>query len=153
PVPVHEALRIALHTLRQGLDADEVALVADAHGLITCRGYASAAGGCTAWADGPGCADGTGSTGRTVLPARTAAVARAAFDRDAPDGVAVATSVAPVVAPASHGTLRTGGGQPARGLRRPGTEPWTPGTPAAADRQYLTVSFGSPDGRTVLVAG
>ena len=110
PVPAEAGLRIALHTLRKGLDADEVALFAEAGGTLTCRGYASASA--------------------APLPEATEAAARAALGRGDPDGVAVADRVN---TPASAGTLRTGGVRPAR--------------------QYLSVSFASPDGRTVLLAG
>ena len=111
PVPVESALRIALHTLRQGLGADEVALIAEAGGTITGRGYS-----------GPG----------KAAPEAIWDLARTTLARADPDGIAVAGTGAVAASP---GTLRTGGGQP------------------GARNQYLSVSFASPDGRTVLVAG
>ncbi|HEX3716092.1 MAG TPA: ATP-binding cassette domain-containing protein [Trebonia sp.] len=133
PVPVEAALRIALHTLRQGLGADEVALIAAAGGVTTCRGYS-------------GTGDGTGSgheipaldmplplrEAPAALPPATVAAAMAALGRGDPDGVAVADTGAVSL---SAGTLRTGGGQ------------------AGPRHRYLSVSFASPDGRTVLLAG
>jgi signal transduction histidine kinase/ABC-type multidrug transport system ATPase subunit len=138
PVPTERALRMALHALRQGLDADEVALIAVSGGVTTCRGYS---GGADGWADGPA-GPGPGLPAATreapaALPEATAAAARAALERGDPEGVAV-----PSALPASAGTLRTGGGQPVSGAehRYPG-------------QRYLSVSFASPDGRTVLLAG
>jgi signal transduction histidine kinase/ABC-type multidrug transport system ATPase subunit len=64
PVPVADGLGIALHALRRGLEADEVALVtAEPDGTTTCRGYAS------------------GETGETnsAIPAATLATADAAL--------------------------------------------------------------------------
>jgi ABC-type multidrug transport system ATPase subunit/signal transduction histidine kinase len=135
PVPTEAALRIALQALRNGLDADEVALVAAEHdGALLCRGYSSTAvdsrnGG---WREN-GHAAGTESAqaGRDLpdlaLPEATLAAIGVVLDRADPDGVAVASQV-------TAGTLRTGG-SPARGGR------------------YLSVTFGTPDGRTVLLAG
>ena len=111
PVPVESGLRIALHTLRQGLGADEVALVAEAGGTTTGRGYSGPA---------------------KAAPEGILDLARTALARADPDGIAVAGTGAVAVSP---GTLRTGGGQP------------------GSRYQYLSVSFASPDGRTVLVAG
>jgi signal transduction histidine kinase len=139
PVPVEAGLRIALHALREGLDADEVALIAASAEVTTCRGYSSTVGDATP-AVGTGNVipklgiPGTLREAPAALPAAMVDAARAALDRSDPDGVAVAG--VPVLAP-SPGTLRTGGGQPAHG----------PGS------QYLSVSFSSPDGRTVLLAG
>jgi len=132
PVPVESALRIALHTLREGLGADEVALVVSAGRATTGRGYAGADE-----RDGLDGLDGLDGQ----LPPATAAAARAVLGRGDPDGVAVAcTGPFPDgPAPLSPGTLRTGGGQPSAG-------------PAAGPR-YLSVSFASPDGRTALLAG
>ena len=139
PVPVESGLRIAMHTLREGLAADEVALIASAGGVTTCRGYSGAAGGLpvgqlTDWAAAPG-RDTTPAQGlpaapreaTAALPETTVTAARAALDRGDPEGVAVGWAVSP-----SAGTLRTGGGHP---------------------EQYLSVSFSSPDARTVLLAG
>ena len=98
PVPVAEALGIALHALRRGLDADEVALVtAEPDGTATVRAYAS----------GLGSAD---------IPLATLWAARAALDRGAPEGVAV-----------TSGTM-------------------------AGGNMSLSVTFGAPDGQTVLLA-
>ena len=98
PVPVAEALGIALHTLRRGLDADEVALVtAEPDGTATVRAYAS-------------------GLGSTDIPLATLWAARAALDRGAPEGVAMAS-----------GTM-------------------------AGGNMSLSVTFGAPDGRTVLLA-
>jgi signal transduction histidine kinase len=98
PVPVAEALGIALHGLRRGLDADEVALVtAEPDGTATVRAYAS----------GLGSAD---------IPLATLWAARAALDRGAPEGVAV-----------TSGTM-------------------------AGGNMSLSVTFGAPDGQTVLLA-
>ena len=153
PVPVEAGLRIALHALREGLDADEVALIAASAEVTTCRGYSSTAGDVTV-ADAGSVIPKLGLPGTvreapTALPAAMVDAAHAALDRSDPDGVAVAG--VPVFAP-SQGTLRTGGGQPE--ARQPG-----PGQPGAAPdahgpgSQYLSVSFSSPDGRTVLLAG
>jgi ABC-type multidrug transport system ATPase subunit/signal transduction histidine kinase len=133
PVPADLALRIALHALRQGLGADDVALVALSGGVMTCRGYA----GDSSWPDelAPASPLGIPQPAReapAALPEATAAAVRAALERGDPDGVAVADSEPVTV---SAGTLRTGGGQPGR------------------RHQYLSVSFASPDGRTVLLAG
>ncbi len=147
PVPVESGLRIALHTLREGLAADEVALIASAGGVSTCRGYSGAAGGLPVGqlAGWPGSAE-PGATPAAGLPAAsqdgfaalpevtvalpeaTVAAARGALDRGDPEGVAVGWAV-----PAGPGTLRFGGGHPGQ--------------------QYLSVSFSSPDVRTVLLAG
>jgi ABC-type multidrug transport system ATPase subunit/nitrogen-specific signal transduction histidine kinase len=140
PVPVEAALRIALHTLRQGLGADEVALIAAAGGVTTCRGYSGSAGEPPERAEQAASGHDVPGLGMPLslreapaaLPAATVTAARAAFDRADPDGVAVADTGE---VSASAGTLRTGGGQ--LGTRH----------------QYLSVSFGSPDGRTVLLAG
>ena len=159
PVPVEAGLRIALHALREGLDADEVALIAASAEVTTCRGYSSTAGDAPA-AAGAGSVipklgiPGTVREAPAALPAAMVDAARGALDRSDPDGVAVAG--VPVVT-ASPGTLRTGGGQPGTG--QPGTgQPGTgqPGTVPPAHgpgSQYLSVSFSSPDGRTVLLAG
>ncbi|HEY0937750.1 MAG TPA: ATP-binding cassette domain-containing protein [Trebonia sp.] len=140
PVPADAALRLALLALRQGLGADEVALVASSGGVTTCRGYAAAAD------DGPGGPAGpdlgipaAAREAPAALPEATVEAALAALDRGDPDGVAVPAASA---RPASAGTLRTGGGQPGRG----------PGDRHRSQR-YLSVSFASPDGRTVLLAG
>jgi ABC-type multidrug transport system ATPase subunit/signal transduction histidine kinase len=72
PVPAADALRIALHALRRGLDADEVALVtAEPDGQATVRAHA----------DGMADAD---------IPPTTLRAARAALDRKTSDGVALA---------------------------------------------------------------
>jgi ABC-type multidrug transport system ATPase subunit/signal transduction histidine kinase len=135
PVPTEAALRIALQALRNGLDADEVALVAaEPDGALLCRGYSNTAvdsrnGG---WREN-GHAAGTESAHADrdlpdlALPEATIAAIGVVLDRADPDGVAVASQV-------TAGTLRTGG-SPARGGR------------------YLSVTFGTPDGRTVLLAG
>jgi ABC-type multidrug transport system ATPase subunit/signal transduction histidine kinase len=130
PVGTEDALRIALQALRGGLGADEVALVAPApDGSMLCRGYSSAAAD---WRDRAGHPAGTGrvpaereSPGRQV-PEATLAVAHAVLDRAGPDGVAV-------IGRASLGTLRTGGD--------------------TAKGRHLSVTFGTPDGRAVLLAG
>jgi signal transduction histidine kinase/ABC-type multidrug transport system ATPase subunit len=135
PVPVEAALRIALRTLRRGLGADEVVLVAaEPDGALLCRGYSSTAAD---WRDAAGQPAGTGSAGNRGdalaahgVPAAALAVVGAVLDRRDPDGVAV-------TGPASPGTLRTGGGQPAPGQ----------------GGRYLSVTFAVPDGRTVLLAG
>jgi ABC-type multidrug transport system ATPase subunit/signal transduction histidine kinase len=137
PVPVNSALRIALQALRHGLGADEVVLAAaDPDGALACRGYSSTAAD---WRDGAGHPAGTGAIGNGNgdgaldghgAPAATLAAVGAILDRADPDGVAV-TGLA------SLGTLRTGGGRPARG----------------AGGRYLSVTFAVPDGRTVLLAG
>jgi ABC-type multidrug transport system ATPase subunit/signal transduction histidine kinase len=128
PVPTEAALRIALQALRNGLGADEVALVAAGpNGALLCRGYSSAAAD---WRGGAGHPAGTGTlhAGRDLpdreVPEGTLATVGAVLDRGDPDGVAV-------TGPASLGTLRTGG--------RSGRD--------------LSVTFGTPDGRTVLLAG
>jgi signal transduction histidine kinase len=138
PIPVEAGLRIALHALREGLDADEVALITASGEVTTCRGYSSAAGDTMAAADAASGIGGLGIPGAVreapaALPAAMVDAARAALDRSDPDGVAVAGAPA---ATASQGTLRTGG-QP---------------TPDQGSR-YLSVSFSNPDGRTVLLAG
>ena len=128
PVPVQSALRIALQTLRHGLGADEVVLVAaEPDGALLCRGYASAT-------DHPAGRGSIGNRGGALgthgVPAETLAVVGAVLDRRDPDGVAVTGQPRP-------GTLRTGGGQPAHGT----------------GGRYLSVTFGVPDGRVVLLAG
>ncbi|MGH3744753.1 MAG: histidine kinase dimerization/phospho-acceptor domain-containing protein, partial [Mycobacteriales bacterium] len=133
PVPVESALRIALRTLRHGLGADEVVLVAaEPDGATACRGYSSTAAD---WRDGawrgaghPAGPEGTGSVraGHGVPEATLAAVG-AVLDRADPDGVAVTGQASP-------GTLRTGGGTGGGG-------------------RHLSVTFAMPDGRTVLLAG
>ena len=153
PVPVEAGLRIALQTLREGLDADEVALITASEEVTTCRGYSSAVGdtGATGTVSGipklgiPG----TVREAPAALPAAMVDAARGALDRSDPDGVAVAD--VPVF-PASPGTLRTGGGQPAGS--RPGAGQAGAVPPAhGLDGRYLSVSFASPEGRTVLLAG
>ena len=73
PVPVADGLGIALHALRRGLDADEVALVtAEPDGQATVRAYAGGMAG----------AD---------IPLATLSAARAALDRKTSDGVATAS--------------------------------------------------------------
>jgi GAF domain-containing protein len=68
PVPVAEALHIVLHTLRSGLDADEVALVTAApEGTPAVRAY----------------------SGGAYMPAETLWAALAALERGAPEGVAI----------------------------------------------------------------
>ena len=130
PVPTEAALRIALQALRRGLGADEVALVAAAlDGPVLCRGYSSAAAD---WRDDAGHAAGTPGvrTDREPpdrdVPEAILAMVSAVLDRADPDGVAVAGQ-------ASLGTLRTGG--------------------SASEGRCLSVTFGTPDGRTVLLAG
>jgi signal transduction histidine kinase len=171
PVPVETGLRIALHALREGLDADEVALIAASGEVTTCRGYSSAAGdagraGADAVPEGtaveasggirglviPG--TGISSTGReapAALPAAMVDAARAALDRSDPDGVAVADAT---LIP-SQGTLRTGGGQPSTSLPSTSLPSTSHHGPSAhgLDSRYLSVSFSSPEGRTVLLAG
>jgi signal transduction histidine kinase/ABC-type multidrug transport system ATPase subunit len=140
PIPVETALRDALQALRLGLSADEVALVAAADGVTTCRAYSGSAGAGSGGAgpDGPGLdLPPSRREAPAALPWPTAAAALAVLERADPDGVAVALNHPPAL---SAGTLRTGGGQPRDG--QPGR-----------GRQYLSVSFGSPDGRTVLLAG
>ncbi len=122
PVPVEAGLRIALHALRGGLDADEVALITASEEVTTCRGYSSTAGDSAAATDlGSGIPKlgipGTAREAPTALPAAMVDAARAVLDRRDPDGVAVAG--VPVL-PVSPGTLRTGGGQPGRYCARPG---------------------------------
>jgi len=69
PVPVAEALRIVLHALRAGLDAEEVALVtAGPGGTPAVRAY----------------------SGDAPMPPETLRTALAALERGAPEGVAVA---------------------------------------------------------------
>jgi signal transduction histidine kinase/ABC-type multidrug transport system ATPase subunit len=83
PVPVADGLGIALHVLRRGLDADEVALVtAEPDGTATVRAYAG------------GSVDGSvdGSVAGRDIKSATLAAARAALRRGAPDGVAMAGS-------------------------------------------------------------
>jgi ABC-type multidrug transport system ATPase subunit/signal transduction histidine kinase len=130
PVPTESALRIALQALRHGLGADEVALVAAAlDGPMLCRGYSSMAAD---WRDGAGHPAGTGGLAANGefadrgVPEATLAAVGAVLDRADPDGVAV-------IGQASLGTLRTGGG--------------------TGGGRYLSVTFGTPDGRTVLLAG
>jgi signal transduction histidine kinase len=145
PVPVESALRIALQTLRHGLGADEVVLVAaEPDGALLCRGYSSAAAD---WLDsaGPnhgaghpagtgaaaaGAVSGGGPAGHGV-PAVTLAAVGAVLDRADPDGVAVTGQASPGAA--SLGTLRTGGQPGSRG-------------------RHLSVTFAMPDGPTVLLA-
>jgi signal transduction histidine kinase/ABC-type multidrug transport system ATPase subunit len=70
PVPVADALDIALHALRRGLNADEVALVTtEPGGTPVCRAY---------------------SGDHHAAPAATLVQAQAALDRGGQDGVAVA---------------------------------------------------------------
>ena len=111
PVPVAAGLRIALHALREGLDADEVALITASDEVTTCRGYSSAAGDVTVAADARGIPKlgipGTMREAPAALPATMVDAARSALDRSDPDGVAVAGVPLPAV---SQGTLRTGGG-------------------------------------------
>ncbi len=120
PVPVEAALRIALQTLRRGLGADEVVLVAaEPDGALLCRGYSSTAADWRDAADHPAGTGNAGNRGDALaghgVPAAALAVVGAVLDRRDPDGVAV-------TGPASPGTLRTGGGQPAPG-RGAGTCP------------------------------
>ncbi|HXT88305.1 MAG TPA: ATP-binding cassette domain-containing protein [Trebonia sp.] len=128
PVPTEAALRIALQSLRGGLGADEVALVASVDGGLVCRGYSSTAAD---WLDGPGRPAGTGhmpadsETPDRRMPAGTLAAVSAILDRADPDGVAIA-------GPPSPGTLRAGG--------------------ATARGRHLSVTFAVPDGRGVLLA-
>ncbi|HEX9039509.1 MAG TPA: ATP-binding cassette domain-containing protein [Trebonia sp.] len=148
PIPVEAGLRIALHALREGLDADEVALLAAVEDVTTCRGYSSAADGAIAADTGSGILrlgiPGTVREAPAALPAAMVDAARAALDRSDPDGVAVAGVEVLALSP---GTLRTGGGQP--GSNQPGARQPAHGPGS----QYLSVSFSSPDGRTVLLAG
>jgi signal transduction histidine kinase/ABC-type multidrug transport system ATPase subunit len=156
PVPVEAGLRIALHLLREGLDADEVALITASADVTTCRGYSSVAGDAVSAAregpavpEGPAAEAGNGMPGLGIpgsmreapaaLPPAMVDAARAALERSDPDGVAVAD--VPLLAP-SPGTLRTGGGQTAAGQSGHGL-----------DSRYLSVSLSNPDGRTVLLAG
>ncbi len=151
PVPVESALRIALQALRQGLGADEVALIATAGEVTTCRGYSSAGDDFWTAASVPG-RDAAGlelppapqlREVPAAMPEAMVAAARAAVERHDPDGVAVdgtldgTFDLAAWPGAPSAGTLRTGGGQPAHFL----------------GRRYLSVSFSAPDGRTVLLAG
>ena len=77
PVPVADGLGSALHALRGGLDAREVALVTGAaDGGIRCRAYA-----------GPGTGPGS------PVPERTLAAAAAVLAGGGPEGVAVASTV------------------------------------------------------------
>src|SRR5580692_8347757 len=69
PVPVEAALRIALHTLRQGLGADEVALIAASGEVTTCRGYSSAAGDAAGTTGTGGAADAGSGIGGLGMPA------------------------------------------------------------------------------------
>jgi signal transduction histidine kinase len=135
PVPTEAALRIALQALRHGLGADEVALVAAAlDGPMLCRGYSSAPVDWQngAWRGGAGLPPGAGGlrpdreSADLGVPDATLTAVNAVLDRADPDGVAVTGQ-------ASLGTLRTGGG--------------------AGGGRYLSVTFGTPDGRTVLLAG
>jgi signal transduction histidine kinase/ABC-type multidrug transport system ATPase subunit len=81
PTGAADALRIALHALRRGLNADEVALVtAEPDGAVTVRAYSGDAAAA-------GTAE-TGTAGEDVPPA-TLAAARAALGSGAPDGVAM----------------------------------------------------------------
>jgi ABC-type multidrug transport system ATPase subunit/signal transduction histidine kinase len=128
PVSTDAGLRIALQALRNGLGADEVALVAAGpDGVMLGRGYSSTAAD---WRDGAGHPAGTGGirADRGLpdrdMPEATLAAVGAVLDRADPDGVAVTGQ-------ASLGTLRTGG----------------------SGGRYLSVTFGTPDGRTVLLAG
>jgi signal transduction histidine kinase/ABC-type multidrug transport system ATPase subunit len=144
PVPVESALRIALQALRHGLGADEVVLAATEpasagqDSALLCRGYSSTAAD---WlGSGAEGARPTGAIGDGAFahpdqpshgaPAATLAAIGAILERADPDGVAVTGQ-------ASLGTLRTGGGQQARG----------------SGGRYLSVTFAAPDGRTVLLAG
>ena len=147
PVPVESALRIALQALRQGLGADEVALIAASGGVTTCRGYSSAGDDFWTAASVPG-RDVAGlelspapqlREVPATMPEAMATAARAAVERRDPDGVAVDGTLSLAAWPEapSPGTLRTGGGQSAH---HPGP-------------RYLSVSFSAPDGRTVLLAG
>ena len=151
PVPVEAGLRIALHALREGLDADEVALIAASGEVTTCRGYSSAAGDVTA-ADATRAASCPSSASpaprgrrRRRCPRRWSTRPAAALDRSDPDGVAVAgvpwlPRARERCAPGAA-SLRTG-------------SPGTVVPPAhGPGSQYLSVSFASPDGRTVLLAG
>ena len=128
PVPTEAALRIALQTLRGGLGADEVALVAAVDGALVCRGYSSTPAD---WLDGAGHPAGTArgpgdpEPPDRQMPAGTLAAVSAILDRADPDGVAVA-------GPPSPGTLRAGG--------------------ATARGRHLSVTFAVPDGRSVLLA-
>jgi signal transduction histidine kinase/ABC-type multidrug transport system ATPase subunit len=109
PVPVADGLGIALHALRRGLGAEEVALVtAEPHGTAVCRGYSGGA----READDRG------------VPLATMAAARAALAHGGPDGVALAsvTSEAGPVIGITEGV------------------------------RCLSVTFGAPDGPTVLLA-
>jgi len=148
PVPVEAGLRIALHLLREGLDADEVALITASEEVTTCRGYSCRTGDSAATDLGSGIPalgiPGAVREAPAALPPPMVDAARSALNRSDPDGIAV---VGVPVLPPSPGTLRTGGGQP--GVNQPGTVP--PGH--GLDIRYLSVSFASPDGRTVLVAG
>ena len=126
PVPTETALRIALQALRNGLGADEVVLVAsEPDSALLCRGYSSTAVDRQDAAGRPAGTEGTHAN--RALPEATLAAIGAVLDRADPDGVAVAGQ-------ASLGTLRTGGS-------------------AARAGRYLSVTFGTPDGRTVLLAG
>jgi signal transduction histidine kinase/ABC-type multidrug transport system ATPase subunit len=133
PVPVEAALRIALQTLRHGLDADEVVLLTAGHdGTLLCRGYSSAPVdlGTGDWREVTGHQAATGVTGSRdgalAVPEAILGAVGTVLDRVDPDGVAVTGQ-------ASLGTLRTGGG-------------------SGGGRQ-LSVTFAVPDGRTVLLAG
>jgi signal transduction histidine kinase/ABC-type multidrug transport system ATPase subunit len=150
PVPTEAALRIALQALRGGLGADEVALVAAAEdGSLESRGYSSAAAD---WLDRTGLGNtglgntglgntGLGNTGHLAgttrgpagheppdrqAPEAILAAVGEVLDRADPDGVAVTGQASP-------GTLRTGGD--------------------TSKGRHLSVTFGTPDGRTVLIAG
>jgi signal transduction histidine kinase/ABC-type multidrug transport system ATPase subunit len=86
PTVVAEALHTALHALRHGLDADEVALVtAGPDGAAAVRAYS---GGAAETGTAETGAAGIGAAGEDIPPA-TLAAARAALGRDAPDGVAM----------------------------------------------------------------
>jgi signal transduction histidine kinase/ABC-type multidrug transport system ATPase subunit len=162
PVPSGEALRIALHALRAGLGADEVALVATSGaGLAGDRLAGDRLAGDGPAGDGPApdaavlggtAPDSTGTDGTGIdgtvpdlplrcrgyssaagspadaqvrqAPASTMAAAGAILLRADPDGVAVTGQD-------SLGTRRTGGEAPGR---------------------QLSVTFGTPGGRAVLLA-
>ena len=86
----------------------------------------------------PSSASGPPAGGAGGVPAATLAAARAALDRGDPDGVAVAAY------PSARARERCapGGGQP-------GVAATTGARPGS---RYLSVTFSSPDGRTVLLA-
>jgi signal transduction histidine kinase/ABC-type multidrug transport system ATPase subunit len=95
PVPVVDGLGIALSTLRQGLAADEVALVTEEpDGSAACRAYAGGSEGVVSEGDAEEVADvedvADDAEGPGLAPYQTVAAARAALDRDVRDGVAAA---------------------------------------------------------------